>query len=414
MHWARSILGTVAVLLVLRFCLSATYGSALATMKDGFTDFPRMYLAGQRLNNHQPLYTHNLTDWYPPDLYIYPPTLGIAAQFMARFSELQTRYFWVCLMLATMTLAVFVFASAAGFKWFDAIPFVVLLVTEHRFIPTMWQFFFGQVEFPLLLILVGMYWAISRRNPALFACVVSCGILIKTWMAIGLLWLIVTRAWRWLGFSLLLTFGGLALMFTYLGWQEFPWFVGATLKYSYQPAQQCHSLISFAENFFRQTPRAVVPLVKSDFLYWTTRVLGTVLLLSPIPVLLAKPPVKNVYESHVRFSLLLLSGFLLLPLFYTNYFVMVLPILWTAFVVGPWQSNRNFTLAIVAFFVYLTMTVSYGDMNHGEYEPLFWWQFRFVTLFILWLALYWETFRLARSKSNPTAIPVAQTKVELI
>ena len=212
----------------------------------------------------------------------------------------------------------------------DTVALGLMLLIGFRFWPTTMNFGLGQVNFVLLVLLAGMYWADSARKPMVLAVLIVAGALVKVWMIGLLLYLLLNRQWKSAGLGVAGFAAALLLLFSLVGRQEWPLFLQAAAASAQQIAAHRvrQSIFGFADLHFHANT-LVQPLVSSRLWYGLFVLAGIAAVGWGLALLWRTAPGRSLYQGRMRFGLVIVSVLLLLPTFEDEYIVLCLPLLWT-------------------------------------------------------------------------------------
>lgn len=398
-----AILSLLAIILLARFCVSAARQQGAASVQS-FSDFSQVFDAGARLNAGQPLYSRNLQDWYPPDIYIYPPTLALAFKFLAPLGIGQAKLVWVDVMIVSILAGWAAYWAAVRWRLSATIAPCAALLTAFRFHPTTYEFFFGQTDLLILALVCGMYWANSRGKFEWCGAIIAAAALLKSWGIVLVLWLVVERRW----IAALVCAGtwaaAMAAMFAYVGFGEFTWFVQNTQKYSDQPLIHSITLKGLAQVLFRSTAHAAAPLINSGVLYGLFLFAGYLAMAWSLWVLF-RSKAAGMHERHLRFSFIVTTMLVLLPIGHIHYAVLLIPVLWTCIIGEAMQPKPGWILMPASIGFYLSLTMGLA----GDLQPTAHWAaaaIRPVMLLGFWGILAWTVVtRAGKNAEGRTAAP---------
>lgn len=315
-----------AIFLAMLAWLLVTSAYHAAVTPDGKVtgiDFGIFYHAAGRLNAGLPLYQPH------GELYAYSPLLALLMRPLAHLPLDAALKVWFGFSAACLVASVAVFGRAARLGWRDAGPLGLMLLVGFRFWPTTMNFALGQVNFLLLLLLCGMFWADSRRKPLLLGVLLGVAGLFKIWMLGLLLYPLLRRQWRAAAVCLAVCGLSFLVLFSIVGWQEFSPFLQAGLNTGRQVSRISitHSLLGFATLHFRANG-LVQPVWDSALVWGLVLLAGTVAIAWGFTLLWQRGSLSPV-EARLFLSLVAVSVLLLLPPCQNEYLVLCLPLLWT-------------------------------------------------------------------------------------
>lgn len=351
----RSIL---LLLLIVWFLLSSAYRSAL-TPSPGITgiDFQIYYEAANRLAQGQSLYVFRPAG----DTYVYSPMLALLLQPLARLDYPTALTVWFFIAALCLGGSVMLYALSARLTWRDLVLVGVTLIIGFRFWPSTMNFSLGQVNFPILLLLCGMFLADSMSKPKWVALLVVAAALVKTWMLGLLVYLVLQRRWKDAAGGAILYAVLLAGSFALVGWNEWPTFWKLTAGYADQSIGQIAATQSFAGFAYLHfgLNHHVQPLTVNPWIAHGFVALGFGLMLLGFTEVWRHPARQPSYEAKLQLGLVILSILLLLPMCQNEYFVFCLPLLWTLLAPAPAAvDEEKFSLPILcgSFLIYLLFT----------------------------------------------------------
>lgn len=307
-------------------------------------DFTGFYSAGQKIAQHQPLYSLRC-DGVPP--YVYSPALADIVAPLTRFPRQAAQSVWLCLEWLSLIAAV---VMAFGLRKDRSLilPAIAIAMVFH-FWPTSIELFLGNVNALLLLAVGALYAAERSKRRWLVPIIITGGALIKTWFLGMIAYLLITRRWRAALASIALCAGGLAFLFAPLGlaeWMKFlqlnSMFLSGSGIGDYQVPQ---SIFGFARIHF-ETNHWVVPLTINHALHWVVVAAGLSIVVAGLYYLSRLDQSERAQE--LRLGMVACSLLLMIPMCDIAYLILALPLLWTIIT----SSKTPPLLATAAFFVY--------------------------------------------------------------
>lgn len=331
-EWALAAIVAVVVLLLWRLLLADAYHAAMSDGNMRGVDYSQYYQAAQRWADGQEIYIAE-----PGHLYDHPfpysPWMAIIARPMTGLSQTNAYRIWLACMLAAMSAGAGVWAFTLGqgkpgrIAWFLALA----LITGFRYWPSVCELALGNVHFMLLLLVCLMGWCARRGHWYALGMLVAAGTMLKTWM-IGYAGVMLLAAeYGAVLFALGATAGLWTLSFAIVGFNEFPKFVEATRLFAVQPGLLTLSAPGVARQMFavneHYQPLLVSPVLQNvfggmfyvliigtGFYVWRIRARGGISRMLLVPLC----------------TCLLLVG---LTLCHLQYFILLLPAIWTLLMV---------------------------------------------------------------------------------
>jgi len=313
---------------------SAYHGEVLPGGKVSGIDFGIFYHAAQRLNAGLPLYQPH------GELYAYSPLLALLMRPLAHLPLESALKVWFAFSAACLVASVGVFGRASGLGWRDAGPLGLMLLAGFRFWPTTMNFALGQINFLMLLLLCGMFWADHRRRPLLLGVLLGAACLFKIWMLGLLLYPLLRRQWPAVAACLGVCFVSFVALFSVIGWREWSPFLQASLNTSKQVNRISitHSLFGFASLHFRAN--GLLQPVLNSALAWGLVLLAGAAALAWGLALLRRRPALSPLESRLALGVVAVSVLLLVPPCQNEYLVLCLPLLWTLLAPADAEAGR--------------------------------------------------------------------------
>lgn len=415
--------GALLLVLILWIMLSSAYhGMVESGVRGG--DFKFFYAAAQRLNAHQPLYQDDPNG----ATYVYTPLLALLLQPVvgerdlapgsdgqrspaAEAEFLFAQKAWFVVSAGALVGAVGLCALGFKLNLSRAAAIGIMLLTAFHLWPTVMTFGLGQANLLLVLTLAGMYWADRQERYYLAAFCIALGTIFKTWFIAMLLFLLLRRAWKASAACLVFLALGMGVLFTIVGWQEFPMFVHFTIGYAAkQMGNQVlsQSIAGFAQLHFLKNDH-LLPWVHSPALALAFRGVAYLLVLGGVALvtLLGRPC--HAITRQVQLSIVTLTMLLLLPYCQNEYLVLVLPTLWL-FLTRPSLGWLGFVITALVY-VLFTRGGPYYPLNAREFQHG--WRtlvpsLPFFLTCLLWMVSVWTGLRLYRQQRSTET-----TQVEL-
>jgi hypothetical protein len=255
-----------------------------------------------------------------------------------------------------MALAIALYCCGTGVRFFDdPTPALVMMFTAYRYWPTVLEFAMGNSDVILLVAICGMFVCSRYGKWILFALLVALAALTKTWMIGMLFYLLARRKWGAATAGLGFFFAGGAMLFSMIGWKEFPVFLEVTRRYASQPLLVSHSVAGVARIFFSANP-VITPWVISPAIHMPALAAGYGLLVSGLLYLWWKGPEMNGYQTRLCLGLTALALILGSPISHQYYFILALPLLW-ALLIGSGGSSPQWGVRVAAFILYLLFSI---------------------------------------------------------
>ncbi len=282
------------------------------------------------MNAGQTLYQPHLDPSLRGGLYVYSPLLALLLRPLAHFPFHTAVKAWFFVNAASLVLAVLLYGAAARLTLRAAPLLAILLLVSFRFWDSTMNFGMGQSNSLMLALIGAMLWADSRGRWRRLGALIALAALVKIWLIGMLLALVLRRRWSDALLSLGLFVVGQAVLFTLIGWSEFPGYLrcmGQAKAFGEEHGVM-NSILGFAHLHLHANP-IVFPLIDSTTGYvafvalcgagvlWGFAVLWRVLR-NPSPL-----------QARLSFGLVLASVLLLLPSYENGYLVYCFPLLWT-------------------------------------------------------------------------------------
>lgn len=369
-------------------------------------DFGYYWSAAQRLVEDEPLYSLD-----PPNGYVYTPLVAIVLKSLTAVDYEQVKTLCWLALAGCMVASPLIFALAAGWKGrrVGVLVLLALLMATH-FRPTMLNFFWGQVNPPLLLILCLMFLAQRFGAWRTLGCLIALGAFIKTWFIALLLYALLCRQWRSAvacGVALVV---GMSAMFSYVGWDEFSGFWRVTTAKSVQPELISESWFGLGRLHLRDNP-IMPPLVDSPAAYYLF-VLTGVAFFATFAVTLARTWISRLSPEERLLTLsMFASGLVIgLPLAHLAYYILVLPLVWSLLLLAMRRGGWHYIgPAVIAVGCFLGMSMTWRPLSGGTGLPEGVWSIRpqmttvlgvllWAVSLVAWFCVY-RTHRLNRETS---------------
>lgn len=355
----RNLISAFCLVLAMRFAAASAYRAAISPGGLFSIDFSAYYAAAKRVNEGQPMYVrenNGLTFQHASS-----PLVPWLVRPLARRSLADATRGWAAVSVGLLSLAIVCFWWGSGMRVLeDPGPALLVLLTGFRFWPTTIELGIGNTDMILLVIGCAMFVCSRYRQWVLFAALVALAALTKTWMIGTVFYLLVRRRW-WeavaaFGFFL----AGLVLMFSWLGWSEWPVFLHVTRDYSFQPLVS-NSVAGMARLYF--THSAVMPPLFESHACWAAAVFtGYGCLIGGLCYLWFRGPRLSEPQSRLALGLVFMALILGSPISHQYYFVLALPALWTLMLESP-SLPRGRTVLMGAFVLYLVLSVPTPSLN---------------------------------------------------
>jgi hypothetical protein len=298
-----------------------------AHTEQGRSEVFRIYFdAATRLNEGKPLYSlDNLNPhWYMA--YVYSPMLAVALRPIAHLSwhAAETLWFYVCIVSLLGTS--FLWTISTGRSFWDFPRNVLLCLLIFNATSTQLELEIGQADAFLLLLVAGIYVADSRRCYRVLAWLIIFGALMKTWMIALTVYLVYRKRWRDVAFVGAGYVVGLTILFSAVGWREFPMFLKVTRTFAVQTGLVAYSVpgfarLQFASNMF------VTPLTVSPIVYWLFMGMGYGIIGFAILRMFCLPEAISPYRRRLELGLITLAVLLCMSLCHAEYFLIILPLI---------------------------------------------------------------------------------------
>src|SRR6202042_351131 len=123
----------------------------------------------------------------------------------------------------------------------------------------------------------------------------------------ALFYLLARRKWGAAAAALGFSAAGGAILFSVVGWGEFPRFLEVTRRYSSQPMLVSHSVAGMARMFFSANQVGVTPWVNSRAVYLAVMAAGYGFLVSGLLYLWWKGPGMNEYQRRLCLGMTVLA-----------------------------------------------------------------------------------------------------------
>jgi len=358
-----------AIVLFLAFkCMAAvSYRATVATGDKALYNFGVYRAAAQRLDNHQTIYFHETG---PKLMFQHSssPLLPLLERPLDRFSTAKAFQIWVGMNVAAMLMSVVLYCWATGVRILDdPVPVLLAVLTAFRYWPTVIELGTGNTDVLQLMLICGMLVCARYGRWILYAVLVAIGALTKTWMIGTLFYLLVRRKWMAAAASVVFFVAGGAVLFTMIGWKEFPLYLEVTKRYSTQDVLFSHSVAGIARELFTANP-AMTPIVQSPVLHLGLLVIGYGYLMIGLAYIWWKGPKMSEYQLRLSMGLMAIALILGSTISHQYYFVLALPLLWTL-LIGDGGVNPQWWVKAGAFVIYLIFSVpTPGDPLPDAYK----------------------------------------------
>jgi hypothetical protein len=134
--------------------------------------------------------------------YVYPPTTGLVLSFLTLWKPAVAAQVWFCLNHAMLVAALVLCAwFFVGFR--DPWPLALVVALAATSFPLHRTLTAGQLNCALLLLYCGVYWASRRRREWLAGLLVGFGILFKLVPGVFVIYFLLKRRWKALGWAAL-------------------------------------------------------------------------------------------------------------------------------------------------------------------------------------------------------------------
>lgn len=332
-----------------RFLAASAYRAALSSTV--FADFSVYHSAARRLLQHEHLYAAD-----NQMSYVYSPLLALLLRPLARLPLEEAGHIWTLLCVALLIAAVAIFAHALQLRLREHGALVaLLLLTAFRFWPTVIEFETANVTIPVFFLTSLLFLALRSERWKSFALVLAVGVLLKTWMLAFILLLLIRRRYRDLVLTMVAVAAGLVILFTIVGWNEFPPYLHVTRQFSHQEVMVAHSIYGISKLFFAPN-LFLAPLVNSSFLLWTCRFFLYVPLFLSLAYLVKVGNRIPADDLPTVFALILVAFLLASTLSHQYYYMLALPLIWCT-LANLWRMPRlaNIYAACLAIAGYLLL-----------------------------------------------------------
>lgn len=364
-------------------------------------DFRIYYHAAERLVAGQPLYTQQAG---AEGGYLYTPWLAWLLQPLARLPFETSLKIWYTVNALTLLGAVGLSALALRLRWDDAVRVALMVMLAFRFWPTVTSFGYGQANFILVAIVAGMMLAAQRKHWLALGLLIAIGAMIKPWMIGLLMYPAVFRKWSALASALAATAVLMAGSFALVGWAEWPRFLQVLAANTEQAGLVSQSILGFARLHF--APNILVePFTTDAAVRWGFVAAGSCIVLGALASLFFRTADASPYEERLRVGFVTASLLLLLPLCHTEYFMLLLPLLWTLMLSHDAPRTVRMIGIGTSIVAYVLLTRPWPTCGPGLVENRAGWNSLLVNgqFFVgcgLWLAAY---FLLWRTRSEQPA-----------
>jgi hypothetical protein len=328
-----------------------------------------------------------------------PPTFVAAFAPLTRL-PLRTAYlFWQTINFACMVTAIIVLIGpGSGLRIPTAFTLGALFVLYP---PVASHFWFGQSKFPVLLLFVVMMWSMKHRRDAIAGSALALATLMHVFPIVMTGYLLLTRKWRVLGWTIATIVFGAAVTVAFVGWRnciDFILAIPSISNVSWNMIQrdlaaqvflsrQLHLLIAHPGLAFDRV-RLVLNLAV-DLLILTATMLATLAL-----------PEREDPDSRI-FALWVATAVFLLPVAWDyDLILMLIPFSQLAVVAARGEASRRAIAMAVA---------SYALLFWWEYVALSANEFGFFAMLTAWLSAYW----LAVDQPGVVRLPIRSMPSEL-
>ncbi len=389
-------IGLLLLGLILWLLLSITYkGAVNPDSPITGVDFRVYYHAAERLVAGESLYVQQTGT---EGGYLYTPLLAWLIQPLARLPFATALKIWFAINTLTLLAAIGLSALALRLRWSDTARVALMVLIAFRFWPTVMSFGYGQVNFALVAVIAGMMLAAQRQSWWAFGLMLALGAMIKPWMIGLLLYPAVFRKWSALAWSLVATAALMAGAFALVGFAEWPRFLHVLATNSEQSGLVSQSILGFARLHF--APNILVePFTTDAAVKWGFVGAGALAVFGALGWLWLRPSVASPYEERLRFGFTTVSLLLLLPLCHSEYFMLLLPLLWTLLLSKDAPRAARVIGIGVALFAYVLLTRPWPTCGPALVEHRAGWKSLLVSsqFYIacgLWLSSYFLLLRL--------------------
>lgn len=327
----------MALLIVLTGLAASTYSDGV---KSNFTktDFGPYLATAKRMRAGDPMYAVNAERIYTTEQYVYPPTPALLFRSIATMPIREACKLWlainVCLMIGIIGLYCFV-ERINPLK--ETALTILFCLTAFEIFPSKLEIFIGNLDLFVLACLIGVTAFSRSKRFVASALMLSLAASIKTWGLFFALYLIYLRKWKEAVLAGI-GFGAVnAVIFYFLGFDEFVSFVQTQKLYAVQPKLNSNAIIPMC-HLFAGEPQFEHHRVQVLFPGAQTilPIVGDVAALSVFVVSLlvawrlGKSP--RPAQMSLLMSLCIMTILLLTPLCHQYYYVMALPVIWNLIV----------------------------------------------------------------------------------
>jgi hypothetical protein len=341
-----SLLAWITLLLLARLLSATAYRSAVSTPSQMGWDFKIFYLAAQDYDR-----THS---FYIGGHYVYSPLVALAFRPLAHMPYEKAAEIWIATEIALAVISVILFCWALNLQVErDVVLIALSLITLFRCWPTTIEFAAGNVNVLVMALVCAMYVANRYQKFNLFALLLACTGLVKTWTLGFGLYLLLRRQFKSAALAGAVYFAGLAILFSLCGWHQFEEFIHATRQFAFQP--EPYSLPGFAQ-WFLTNGSAMRPFTTNKLIYDSFLTGGFLILIVGLFIAFARAEKDDLPRTQLKLGFVILTILLALTVVHNAYFLFVFPLLWTLLLI-PTPKCKQCLLTLAAMCVYVIWSI---------------------------------------------------------
>ena len=341
--------GALLLALLTWLLVAAAYRAAPAGQPGGTCiDFHFFYTAAQRLNHREPIYRLPVEGAYG-----YSPLLAELLRPLAQLPIDLAQRVWFAIETISMLLAAALYSRAVGLRLSSAVPIAIILIVGVRTTMTTMEYFWGNSNLILVPLLCGAVLADSRGRLRAVAVLIALAALIKVWMLGLVFYLALRRAWKEVGFAILAYATSIVLLFSLVGWREFPTFIRIVSGVAGLARMNTASSFPGFARFFLLGPDLL-----SHFIPYLAFILGGAVAVGGGLVYVARTiPEATPEQRRLHMNITMLSLLLMLPSCESFYYLLGLPALWEL-LTGANQSPKRYpaTVFVGAVLAYIVLS----------------------------------------------------------
>lgn len=356
----RRLLHAVVLLLAIRCLAAQAFHSAVTPGGIYIGDFGIYHSTAARISSGGRLY---LPETGSVLLFqqVSSPLVPLMIRPLAHLSLDHAFHIWVGFNVALLLAAIGLYCYGTGLRVpEDTMTILLLLFVSFRFWPTVIELGIGNCDIILLALIGGMYVCDRFGLWRTMALVMVVAALVKTWMLGVFFYLLARRKWKAALTGGVLFVAGISLLFSVVGWREFPAWIAITHRYSSQPMLVSHSIAGMARMYFSKNV-VITPLTTSPVAHFAVLVAGYGALAAGLFRLWLRGANISAEQAQLYIGLTVLALILGSPVCHQFYFVLTLPLLW-ALLAGP----HSLRFKAAAFAIYLVFSLPTPGLNPVE------------------------------------------------